>query len=225
MARVSIIIPLYGAWPFTERSLTALEARTPKPWELVLVDNGSTDETMVQPVQVRNERNRGFAIGCNMGAEYAAGDVLVFLNSDTEVQDGWLAPMVSRLDDPTVGVVGAKLVNPDGSVQHTGVGVDFSRPPGGEAWGMTDNRPAGNVPAVTGACMALRRDVFDELGGFDRGFWNGYEDVDLCLRAGAAGYRVVYEPGSVVMHAESASGPERWTAVRQNVQRLRARWS
>ena len=224
MARVSVIVPLYGAWRHTERCLRALEARTPKPWELVLVDNGSTDETIVQPVQVRNARNRGFAIGCNMGADYAAGNVLVFLNNDTEVSDGWLAPLVARLEDPTVGIVGAKLVNPDGTVQHTGVGVDFTRRPGREAWGMTDDRPAGDVPAVTGACMAVRRDVFEQVGGFDRGFWNGYEDVDLCLKVRAAGYRVCYEPGSLVMHVESASGPERWTAVRQNIERLRAKW-
>ena len=218
MARVSVVVPLYNRWDLTTACIDALN-RCGDPIELVLVDNGSTDDTAGQRVAVRNDRNRGFAVACNQGAAYASGDVLVFLNNDTEPQPGWLGPLVAGLDHATIA--GARLLYPDGRVQHEGVEVDFSRPYGLEAWGVTEgNMPSRRVPAVTGACLAIRRDDFMRLGGFDDGYWNGYEDVDLCLRAGGAWYA----GESVVIHHESASGPERWRAVTENVQRLRSKW-
>lgn len=217
MAGVSVIVPMFDRWDMTAQCLAALN-RCGDPIELVLVDNGSTDETAGQRVQVRNDRNRGFAVACNQGAAYASGDVLVFLNNDTEPQPGWLAPLVAGLD--RAEVAGARLTYPDGTVQHCGVDVDFTREPGAEAWGLTDDGPSRLVPAVTGACLAIERSTFWHLGGFDDGFWNGYEDVDLCLRAG----RCWYAAESHVIHHESQSGPERWTKVRENVYRLRAKW-
>jgi GT2 family glycosyltransferase len=217
VAGVSVIVPLFNRWDLTAQCIAALN-RCGDPVELVLVDNGSSDETAAQRVQVRNDRNRGFAVACNQGAQYASGDVLVFLNNDTEPQQGWLAPLVAGLDEATIS--GARLTYPSGQLQHTGVAVDFSQPPGQEAWGLTDERESGFVPAVTGACLAIRRAEFMHLGGFDDGFWNGYEDVDLCLRAG----RCWYAAESVVVHHESQSGPERWRAVRENIYRLRAKW-
>jgi GT2 family glycosyltransferase len=214
---VSIVVPLFNRWDMTQRCLDALNAAG-GVFELVLVDNGSTDETAGQRVAVRNARNRGFSVACNQGALFAEGDVVVFLNNDTEPQPGWLEPLVAGLDHATVA--GARLIYPDGSLQHAGVGVDFSQPPGGEAWGITEEQPSGLVPAVTGACLAMRRADFLHLGGFDVGFWNGYEDVDLCLRAG----RCWYAAESVVVHHESQSGPERWRAVGENVHRLRSKW-
>jgi GT2 family glycosyltransferase len=80
------------------------------------------------------------------------------------------------------------------------------------------------VEAVTGACLAVRRDVFFKHGGFDVGYRNGYEDVDFCLTVRAAGGRIVYDPMSVVTHVESASGPARWAHFRGNVARLQERW-
>ena len=224
MPLVSIIVPLFNQWPYTERCIDAIEDHTDRPFEMVLVDNGSTDATRDQLVQVRNDRNRGFAVACNQGAAYASGDVLVFLNNDTEPHDRWLPNLVAQLTFEDVAVAGCKLVYPHGVIQHAGVDVDFRLPPGKEAQGVTDDLPARDVDAVTGACLAIRRDVFMALGGFDDGFWNGYEDVDLCLKARAAGYRVRYTPDAVVTHHESKSGPERWTRVRENVYRLREKW-
>ena len=214
---VSIVIPLFNRWDLTAQCLTALN-RAGGTFELVLVDNGSTDETAGQRVQVRNDRNRGFAAACNQGAQYATGDTLVFLNNDTEPHPGWLAPLLAGLDHATVS--GAHLLYGDGTTQHSGVSVDFTQPPGREAWGLTDDRPSGYRDAVTGACLAIRRNEFLHLGGFDVGFWNGYEDVDLCLRAG----RCWYAADSHVTHHESQSGPERWSAVSENVYRLRSKW-
>ena len=224
MPVVSIVVPVYGQWPYTKRCLQAIEEHTPESYEIVLVDNGSTDETANHPVAVRNARNRGFAVACNQGALYAEGEILVFLNNDTEVHEGWLEPLVDQLAIEGVGAAGAKLVYPHGLIQHSGVEVDFRLPPGKEAQGLTQDLPERDVDAVTGACLAIKRSLFLDLGGFDVGFWNGYEDVDLCLRVQAAGYRVRYTPESVVTHHESKSGPERWTKVRENVFRLREKW-
>jgi len=149
--------------------------------------------------------------------------VLVFLNQDTVPLPGWLDGLVGSLND-TVGIAGAKLLYPDGSLQHTGVSVDFKRPMGQEAVNYQTEQPEGVVDAVTGACLAIPRVLFHQLGGFDEGFRNGYEDVDLCLAARALGKLVWYNPDAEVIHHESISGPERFANVGPNVQLLRDKW-
>jgi GT2 family glycosyltransferase len=126
-------------------------------------------------------------------------------------------------EDPGVGIVGCKLVDPNGDLQHTG--IYFGLADGiVTAYNRLEEAPSGEVVAVTGACLMVRSDLFRELGGFDEGFRNGYEDVDLCLRARAKGWKVWYCADSVVMHHESQSGPARWTWVRENMQRLQDKW-
>ena len=220
---VSIVIPLYNRFDLTYACLASIT----QPAEVITVDNASTDATRLLDVTIRNKRNEGFAFACNQGARAATGDVLVFLNNDTEVHDGWLAPLVAQLADPTVGIVGARLLYPDGTIQHAGVGVNFAQPFGLEAWNRKDEwtTVARDVDAVTGACLAIRADLFAALGGFDEGFVNGYEDVDLCLAALGAGLRVVYEPASTITHHESQSGPERFARASDNIARLRNKWS
>lgn len=221
---VSIVIPLFNRYDLTTACLRSLEYLDA---EIVTVDNASTDATRTLDVTIRNNSNMGFAHACNQGARAATGDVLVFLNNDTEVTAGWLFPLCEQLTDPTVGIVGAKLVYADGSIQHAGVGVDFNQPFGLEAWNRKDNWTdnARDVDAVTGACLAIRADTFAVLGGFDEGYTNGYEDVDLSLSCLGAGLRVVYEPASVVVHHESQSGPERFAHAGANIRRLRHKWS
>lgn len=223
---VSVVIPCLDRWELTADCVDSIRTAGDE-LEVVIVDNGSEQRCPV-PADVVLElpANRGFAAGCNLGAKVAAGEALVFLNNDTIVHDGWLAPLVNHLAHHDVGIAGSKLLYPDGTIQHAGVCIDFDNAPGQEAWNITTDwtHTAMAVDAVTGACLAVQAEVFDELGGFDEGFWNGYEDVDLCKSATAAGYRVVYEPHSVVTHLESQSGPARWEAVHQNVQRLRAKW-
>lgn len=205
---VSIVIPLFNRWDMTERCLASLQGVDA---EVILVDNGSTDETADHEVTIRNPRNRGFAKACNQGARAATGDHLIFLNNDTEPQRGWLEPLL--LDR----IAGPKLIYPDGSIQSAGIEVDFTLPPGQEATNRQQDAPGGPVAAVTGACLVIPRDLFD---GFDEGFWNGYEDVDLCLR-----HQCVYVPESVVIHQESQSDrTERFKAVGANVARLRGKW-
>lgn len=159
-----------------------------------------------------------FAAHCNYGAQ-VGGDPIVFLNDDTEPAAGWLEALCAPFTDPTVGIVGCRLTYPDGRIQHAGVTLDS---PGGvlTAHNVHTDEPSREVDAVTGACMAVRRAAWDDLGGFDTGFVNGYEDVDLCLRARKRGWRVWYTADATVVHLESQSGPARWSHVRQNVERL-----
>lgn len=159
-----------------------------------------------------------FAEHCNYGATWP-GDPIVFLNDDTIPQDGWLDALLAPFADPTVGITGCRLTYPDGTIQHAGVYLDR---PGGvlTAHNVTSDEPSRDVEAVTGACMAVRRECWSQLDGFDTGYVNGYEDVDLCLRARAAGWTVRYTADGTVVHLESQSGPARWTHVRHNVERL-----
>lgn len=219
---VSIVIPHYGDGELLDWCIAAIARNTPDH-ELVVVDNG-TGVAVEADVVIRNDENRGFGEACNQGADAAHGDHLVFLNNDTEVQAGWLEPLVAHLERGA-GIVGSLLRYPGGAIQHAGIA--FHRDPAG--WLVAENRQGehaqGLVEAVTGACLAIHRGLFWELGGFDTGYRNGYEDVDLCLMARAAGHAVVFEPASVVTHHESASGAARWTHVRENVARLQERWA
>lgn len=218
---VSVVIPCFNRADLTINCLASLRTDN---LETILVDNGSTDGTrqLSGTTTLRNPTNLGFARACNQGAELATGGIVVFLNNDTEVHPGWLPPLVQAFADDQVAVAGPKLVYPDGRIQHAGVGIRHRQ---GliEAFNRTEGE-AGNCWAVTGACMAVRKPVFDELGGFDEGYWNGYEDVDFCLRVWEAGMTVRYVPESVVTHLESQSGPERWSGLRQNIERLQERW-
>jgi GT2 family glycosyltransferase len=166
-----------------------------------------------------DEHRDGFASTCNLGAKETA-DTLVFLNDDTIPQPGWLEGLVGAAESH--GIAGSRLLYPDGTVQHSGV---FLRRhvSGLVAYNRRKEAPSGEVPAVTGACLAIRRDLWDELGGFDEAFVNGYEDVDLCLRARQSGHAVWYCADSTVIHLESQS-PGRFDHARQNIDLLQQRW-
>jgi GT2 family glycosyltransferase len=169
-----------------------------------------------------DEQRDGFASTCNLGAK-ETDDTLVFLNDDTIPQPGWLDALTAAAEQHDI--VGAHLVYPDGGTQHSG--VFLRREPDGTLTAYNRKRPApsGEVPAVTGACLAIRRDVWDELGGFDESFVNGYEDVDLCLRARQAGHTVWFSAESNVVHLESQSDPAlRFGHAQENIALLQQRW-
>ncbi len=240
---VTIVIPCWNRSEDTVRCLKAIQATTPPgTYEVVLVDNGSTDATATlrddpaNPVLtvLRNDTNRGYAVACNQGARVSSRDVVLFLNNSTEVQSGWLEPLLDELGaHPEVGAVGARLLYPDGTVQHAGVdlvfdtdgvldGVHRFRGSAGDDPAVLDRC---TVPVVTGALLAVRREAFWAVGGFDEDYWNGNEDVDLCLSLRTAGWRVVYRPDSCAVHHEPASGPERFTMGSDNRRRLDERWA
>ena len=150
-----------------------------------------------------------FALMCNLGARAAQGEILIFLNDDViPIAPLWLESLIAQVQRNGVGIAGARLLYPSGLIQHAGVAFgigDACGHPGrntlGSPWFPWLDRTR-DVSAVTGACMAVRKAVFEELGGFDPSFPVNYNDVDLCLRARAAGYRVIYESAAVLRHHE-----------------------
>jgi len=234
----SIVIPVFNKVELTTQCLTALGEVTDTPdFEVIVVDNGSTDGTaeflthLGGDVQVlRNERNLGFARACNQGAAVARGRHLVFLNNDTIPLANWLAPLVQEVeDDASVMMVGSKLLFPDGTIQHAGVAFSrFHRTPYHVYQRFPADAPEVNVrrelQAVTAACVLVRRSEFEAVQGFDEGFHNSFEDVDLCLRIKERGGGVVYQPASALVHLESQSAGRHDHDV-ANGRRLRERWA
>lgn len=237
---VSIIIPVFNQARLTGQCLEALFRNTPDVCEVIVVDNGSTDDTALllqrYPGRVRgihHAKNQGFARACNSGAAAACAPYLLFLNNDTEVQPGWLPPLLAMAARPFVGAVGSRLLFPDGSIQHAGVviverrGIVSLLPRHaflGEAPKTAVPHRALRMQAVTAACMLVNAACFRDAGGFDTAYWNGCEDVDFCFKLAQLNRMVVYEPASVVVHHEGKSGRERTVAIHANNARLRSRW-
>ena len=234
--RASFIIPLYNCLPLTKAMVASLRATVPADLahEIIFVDDGSTDGTRAwlgslttSTRVVLNDRNLGFAGACNRGAAAAQGEFLFFLNNDLVLLPGWLAPMLAILQhDSSVGLVGNIQLNAaTGDIDHTGIFFTHQGKPAHRTDRPLLARARGcqRVDALTGACFALRRSLWEKLGGFDEGFINGGEDVDLALRATAAGCRHFVALRSVVRHHISASAG-RNLRNEQNTRRLLERW-
>lgn len=233
---VAVVIPVFNKWDVTRRCLESLVRCDPDvPLQVIVVDDGSSDETPAAVAAlpgidvVRNGSNAGFVDSCNRGALLRRAPFLLFLNNDTEVADNALRALLARAQsDERIGVVGSKLVYPDGRLQEAG-GIIWSDASGWN-YGRTDSplRPeynfARDVDYVSGAALLVRSDVFATLGGFDRRYAPGYyEDADLCFSVRALGKRVVYEPRSCVTHYEGvtsgtdlSSGMKRFQVVNQH---------
>jgi GT2 family glycosyltransferase/glycosyltransferase involved in cell wall biosynthesis len=214
----SIIIPVFNNLKYTRDCLAAIYENTPEiPYEIIVVDNGSTDgtagflrqEAAEGRLQVlANPENLGFARACNQGARTARGKHLVFLNNDTKVRPHWLAELVkSAQNDEKAGVVGAKLLYADDTVQHAGIVFDEDKKVYHLYRNFDKDHPAVNkereYQAVTAACALIKKKVFFEAGLFDERYLNGFEDLDLCFRIREKGYKVIYNPKSEVYHFES----------------------
>lgn len=234
---VSIVVPVHDQWARTAACLASIAADpTAIGYEVVVVDDASTDDTVAMlpavtgVVRVRLERNVGFVDAVNAGIERARGRYVVLLNNDTEVRPGWLDALVSTVEsDPRIGVVGAKLVYPDGRLQEAG-GIIWSDA-SGHNYGR-DQDPADprydfvrDVDYCSGACLLVRAELLALTGGLDRRFRPAYyEDTDLCFAARRHGYRVVYQPAAEVCHFEGAShgtdvssGTKRYQEVNRHV--------
>ncbi|OWK43923.1 glycosyltransferase family 2 protein [Fimbriiglobus ruber] len=237
MPRCSIIIPVYNKAHLTRQCLDRLFAVTSPStsFEVVVVDDASRDATPQMLAGygdrvrvVTHAQNKAFATSCNDGALYATGDYLVFLNNDTIPYVGWLDALVRYAEvRPKVGLVGNKLLFPDGTIQHAGMAFGQDRQPRHIYVNFPADHPAVNkarrMQAVTGACNLIPREVFAATGGFDPGFINGYEDVDLCLRVGGLGYEVHYCPESVLIHLEGVS-EGRFKFEAHSARLFRERW-
>lgn len=226
---VSVIVPTRDRGELLGACMEGLLRGTDYPRiEVLIVDNASTDpgtlallarmagDPRVRVLPVPGAFN--YSRLNNLAAAEARGEVLVLLNNDIEVIDpGWLREMVSHAMRPEIGAVGAKLLYPDGTVQHAGVllGVGWPRGVAGHVYlgaQGDDPGPFGllavtrSVAAVTAACLAVRRTLYDEVGGLnERELTVAFNDVDFCLRLHARGYRNLWTPFSVLFHKESAS--------------------
>lgn len=240
---VSIVIPVYNQLHYTAHCLESLVAVDNRiSFEIIVVDDCSTDDTRAWLKRcrgikvVRNRRNQGFIGTCNRGAREARGRWLVFLNNDTRVTDGWLDALIRTFgQDPEAGVVGARLVFADGSLQEAG-GIVFRD---GSGWnfgrGDDPDRPeygfVSEADYVSGACLAISRQLFADLDGFDRHYAPAYyEDTDLCFRVRQRGLKVLYQPASTVIHFEGGtSGTDETQGVKRhqvvNRERFEARWA
>lgn len=239
----SIIIPVFNKAGLTRQCLATLRESCADAGdgEVIVIDNGSSDETpqMLREFPwvraIRNDVNRGYAAANNQGAALASGEYLVLLNNDIVAHAGWLASMLHVARSTGAGAVGARLLFPNGTLQHAGVRI--SPTPAGAAgfvpihdmYGYPGDYPdAGRVidmQVVTGACLLTPRALYAQLGGLDEGYWNGYEDVDYCLRVRERGLRVVYDGEASLTHFESQSGAQRFRRVAWNVKRLAGRWN
>ncbi|WP_258344783.1 glycosyltransferase [Saccharopolyspora gregorii] len=227
---VSVIVPVHGKWPYTRQCLRFLGGHLVSvPFEVIVVDDASPDDSAVRLAEcegvrlVRAERNLGFIGACNLGAQHARGRHLFFLNNDAEVTESWLDLLVSTMDsDERVGLVGAKLVYPDGRLQECG-GIVWAD---GTGWNLgrngepnaSEHNVLRDVDYCSGAAILVRAEVFHQVGGFDTRFAPAYyEDTDLAFAVRAAGYRTVVQPKAVVVHHEGVSnGTDLSTGVKRH---------
>ncbi len=242
---VSIIIPVFNRLACTKRCIDAIFRNTDCPaYALIIVDNGSTDGTgrFLSGLKggnitiLRQEKNLGYTLACNIGASLVGGEYLLLLNNDTEVQPGWLGPLVAIAEKyPDCGAVGSKLVYPDGRLQEAG-SIVFKD---GTAWnygkGFAPDDPAFNfvreVDYCSAASLLVRKRVWDIVGGFDAGYAPAYyEDTDLCFAMRRRGYKTYYQPASVVIHDEGqtagtdiASGIKRYQCI--NHVKFASKWA
>ena len=247
---VSIIIPTRNRADLVRLCVASIIARTSySPYEIILVDNNSDDpetlslsERLAAEPDVRVVRYAGafnYSAINNFAARLARGELLCLLNNDIEViNETWLAEMVSHAVRPEIGAVGAKLFYPNGRIQHAGVvlglngiaGHAFAQHPRESDGYWNRARVAQNYSAVTAACMVLRKQVFDQVGGLnEKDLPVAFNDVDFCLRLREAGYRNLWTPFAQLYHHESISRgrddtPEKLARAASEVDYMRRKW-
>jgi GT2 family glycosyltransferase len=241
--RASIVIPAYGRRELTENCLASLDRtlgeRLGTEIELVLVDNASPDSTLElfeswqsRATVVALPRNLNFAGGVNAGARAARGATVLVLSTDMEFGPGAIDTMIEEAEKPGVGMVGARLLYPDGRIQHAGGGWR-PRPHGMIPFHLFHYEP-GDLPfaratlelsAVTGGCIAMPAELFELLAGFDEGYVNGWEDADLCMKVRSAGAVIRYRGDvNIVHHEGGTSGASYHAENNANPERFQLRW-
>lgn len=248
-AMVSILIPNKDHTEDLMKCISSLREKTTYPnWEIIIIENNSTEaqtfacyEQLQQDARIRVvtwQDGFNYAAINNYGETFARGEYLLLLNNDVEIiTPGWIEEMLMYAQRPDVGAVGAMLYFPDDTVQHSGVIVGL----GGVADHAHKGFPRGakgymnrltvtqNYSAVTAACLLMRRCVFREIGGFDTAYQVAFNDVDMCMRIGEAGYRIVWTPYAELYHYESKSRGldetrQRYFRYAGEVERFQKRW-
>jgi GT2 family glycosyltransferase len=236
--RVSIIIPTRDKMPILKACLDSIAKKTShKNHEIIIVNNNSTEPRTVRYLESIPHRVLRFTEGFNfsrinnLAARQASGKYLLFLNNDTEViSPEWMTAMLEWAQQPEIGAVGAKLIYPNQTIQHVGVVLGVGGVAGHALAGMPKDTPeyfgvsqaTRNWAAVTAACMMVRHDAFDAVGGFDEELKVAFNDVDLCLRLLKRGLRNVVTPYALLYHHESAS--RGFTLDAKEVGLMKSRW-
>ena len=212
---VSVLIPVYNQFEYTYWCIRSIVETTESiDYEIIVADDQSSDSTLqIQDflpgiILIRNEKNLRYTLNCNNAAKKAKGKYLILLNNDTIVTKGWMQSLIQTMENrPDAGIVGSKLLYPDGVLQEDGCVIWQD----GTAWnvgkGLNPNLPEFNylkeADYVSAASLIIRKDLWDENGGFDERYAPSYcEDSDLAFQIRARGYKVLCQPKSVVIHFE-----------------------
>lgn len=244
---ISIIIPTRDRADLLRTCIMSIIQRsTYRNYEIIVVDNRSTEKETKVLFEELTENHRNirvmefdedfnFSRLNNLASRIASGEHLLFLNNDTEViTPDWIESLLEHSQREEVACVGAKLLYPDTTIQHVGVVIGLCGP-AEHVYKFSDARDIGymghftsirNYSAVTGACMMIKKRLFESLNGFDEEFPVGFGDIDLCLRAQSRGYLTVFTPFAELYHYESATRKKSWDRDNhpEDTARFRERW-
>ena len=246
---VSLIIPTRDGRAVLERCVESILAKTDYPrFEIIIIDNQSRDPATLEYLDalmkegrvrlVRYDQPFNYSAVNNLGARTGSGAVLGLLNNDVEViTPDWLAEMVSQALRPEIGCVGAKLLYPNDTVQHAGIVTGLYTLVGHIHRYLPRDSPGyfcraamvHDVSAVTGACIVVRREIYERVGGLDENLTIAFNDIDFCLRVEALGFRNLWTPFAELYHHESLSRgaedtPEKRERCQREVEYMRRRW-
>ena len=204
--KISVIIVNYNGKKLLENCLESLFKTDYNNFEVILVDNNSTDGSMEfvtknypKIIVIKLDSNKGFAEPNNIGVKIAKGEYLLFLNNDTVTTTNFISEMVKVLEkDEKIAICQSLLLKPDGNIDSSG---DFIDKMGIVYNSKTKTDEIKEISSARGACMLIRKKIFDKLGGFDEKFFFSFEDVDLGWRSWILGYKVVIVPNSIVYHS------------------------
>ena len=248
--KVSILVPTRDQGNLLERCLkTLLTVTDYAEYEIILINHESSEPKAIRVIQEYSAHNNfrvenfsgafNFSAIMNYAASLAEGDVLVLLNNDTEiVEPDWLTELVSQVSRPEVGVAGPLLLFGDGTIQHAGIhpglgglmGHGHKHLPDGSPGYFNRLKAVHEVAAVTGACLVIKKSIWDELGGLDeKNLPVAYNDVDLCIKARQRGLKIIFTPYSKVVHHESVSRgvdtpPKRNERLKGEIQAMQDKW-
>jgi GT2 family glycosyltransferase len=223
--KISIVLVLYNKAEYTYQCLETIKAYADVPYEIIIVDNASVDETgaMLDKINdtiiIKNQENVGFLKACNQGAKLAQGEWLLFLNNDTQITPTLLSTLLMTAEkNDKCGAVGGKLIFPDGKLQEAGSIIWNDGSSYGFGRGEDPFKPefsyVKEVYYASGACLLVNNDVFKDVGMLDELFYPAYyEETDLCMKIRAAGYKVLFQPSAVVIHYEFGSSSSMSKAI------------
>jgi GT2 family glycosyltransferase len=250
LPKVSIIIPTRDGMDVLKPCIDTLISETAySNYEVIILDNGSVKKETLSYLAklsardnfkiIRDDGEFNYSRINNRAASYADGDLICLLNNDIEIiQSDWLCEMVSLAVKKDIGCVGAKLLYPDGTIQHAGVILGLGGYAAHSHRGLPRDKPGyfcraqvrQQLSAVTAACLLIKRSIYEEVGGLDEAFQVAYNDVDFCLRVQALGYQNIYTPFAELIHHESKTrgedtGSEKIKRFDKEKQLLTQRWS